>query len=100
MRTPEELQRSILEPDAEILPPNRSYRVVTPEGATVIGRLLNHDTFRVQLIDSKGRLLSFVKASLREHGFLTKSPMPSYRGKLTADELTDLVSYLATVKER
>jgi putative heme-binding domain-containing protein len=100
VRTPEELRRSVLDPDAEILPHNRSYRAVTSEGATVTGRLLNHDTFKVQLVDSNGRLLSFTKANLRTHGFVTRSPMPSYQGRLSADELTDLIAYLATLKEQ
>jgi putative heme-binding domain-containing protein len=99
-RTPEELRQSILDPDAEILPPNRSYRVVTSDGATIIGRLLNHDTFRVQLVDAKGNLLSLAKANLREQGFLRRSPMPSYRDKLTPEELVDLVAYVATANQK
>lgn len=97
-RSSEELQKSILEPDAEIEPQNRFYRVVTPDGANVTGRLLNHDTFSVQLIDSKEQLRTFQKSELREHGFVRSSPMPSYRGKLTSDELTDLIAYLSSLK--
>ncbi len=33
------------------------------------GRLLNHDTFTVQLLDCEEQLRSFAKADLREHGF-------------------------------
>ena len=33
----------------------------TKDGATVTGRLLNHDTFTVQLLDTKEQLRSFVK---------------------------------------
>lgn len=94
----EELQRSILEPDAEILPRNRFFRVVTRDGNTITGRLLNHDTFSVQLIDPKERLLAFQKSALREHGFVKSSLMPSYRGKLTPEELNDVIAYLATLK--
>ena len=43
--------------------------VVTPDGATVTGRLLSHDTFTVQMIDTTEQLRSFAKADLREHGF-------------------------------
>jgi hypothetical protein len=89
-----ELERSILDPGAEILPRNRFYRVVTPGGETITGRLLNHDAFTVQLIDPQERLLSLQKPDLREHGFVKNSPMPSYRGKLTAEELNDVVAYL------
>jgi len=95
-----ELKRSLLEPDAEILGNNRFYRVVTGEGIEVTGRLLNLDTFSVQILDTRERLRSFAKADLREYAFIDKSPMPSYQGKLTEQELADLVSYLASLKGR
>jgi len=94
-----ELEEAMLNPGAEVLPANRFYRVVTRDGSTVTGRLLNHDTFTVQLLDSNEQLRSFVKADLREHGFLA-TPMPSYRGKLDAQEVADVVSYLASLKGR
>jgi putative heme-binding domain-containing protein len=97
-RSPEQLQTSILDPDAEILPANRICRVVSKNGTTTIGRLLNEDTFSLQMIDKTERLLSFQKADLREFSFETKSPMPSFRDKLTAQELADVVAYLSTFK--
>lgn len=97
-RTPEQLQASILDPDAEILPANRIYRVVSKKGITTIGRLLNEDTFSVQMIDKTERLLSFQKADLQEYTFETRSPMPSFKDKLNAQELADLVAYLGTFK--
>jgi mono/diheme cytochrome c family protein len=51
----------------------------------------------VQLIDTNERLRSFVKADLREHGF-APTPMPSYRGRLTPQEVADVVAYLATLR--
>jgi putative heme-binding domain-containing protein len=97
IRRAAQLERSLLDPDAEILAQNRTYRVVTRDGAAITGRLLNHDTFTVQLIDSQG-LRSFAKANLRESGFVEKSPMPSYKDKLSAQELADVVSYLVSLK--
>lgn len=94
----DELRRSILEPNAEILPQNRFYRVITRDGTTITGRLLNHDTFTVQLMSPKEELVKFRKSDLREHGFQKNSPMPSYEGKLTPDELADLIAYLASLK--
>jgi len=93
-----DLQRSLLDPDAEVLPSNRFIRIVTQDGVTIIGRLLNQDTFTVQLIDSKERLQSFEKANLKEYGFIDKSLMPSYQDKLNNQELADVVSYLASLK--
>jgi cytochrome c oxidase cbb3-type subunit III len=99
-RRPDQLQTSILDPDAEILPANRTYRVVDKKGVVTVGRLLNLDTFTVQIIDEKERLLSFEKSNLNlnESGFVEKSPMPSYRGKLTDQEVADLVNYLYSLK--
>lgn len=93
-----ELQKSILDPNAEILPQNRFFRLVTKDGATVTGRLLNQDAFTVQLLDTGERLVSFSKSNLREYSFQDKSPMPSYQGKLTPEELADVVSYLVSLK--
>ncbi len=97
-RRPAMLEKSILDPNAEILPQNRFYRVVTSDGKTVTGRLLNRDTFSVQLLDSNERIRSFMIANLREHGFVDKSPMPSYANKLTPQQVADVVAYLETLK--
>jgi cytochrome c oxidase cbb3-type subunit 3 len=98
LRRAVELERSILDPDAEVLPQNRFFRVVTRDGTTVTGRLLNQDAFTVQLFDAQERLRSFAKPDLKEYAFVVKSAMPSYQGKLSPKELADLVSYLVSLK--
>ena len=94
-----ELEQSLLKPDAQVLPANRFYRVVAKDGTTTTGRLLNHDTFTVQILDAGRKLRSFTKSELREHGFAA-SPMPSYEGRLSEQELADVVSYLVSLKAR
>jgi hypothetical protein len=94
-----ELEQSVLDPSAEVLPGNRFYSVTLKDGTTVTGRLLNHDTLTVQLLDSKEQLRSFVKADLKDYGF-APTPMPSYKGKLDAQETADVVSYLVSLKGR
>jgi putative heme-binding domain-containing protein len=98
VRRSTELERSILEPDAEIRAENRAVRAVTRNGATITGRLLNQDSFTLQLVDSNERLVSVAKSDLREYSLLKNSPMPSYRDKLSSQELADVVSYLASLK--
>ena len=98
LRRSVELERSLLEPNEEVLPQNRYYRAVTKQGESVTGRLLNVDTFSVQILDSKERLLSLQRSDLRESGFVNDSPMPSYRGKLSTQELADVVAYLLSLK--
>lgn len=98
LRRAAELERSILEPDAEVLPQNRFVRVVTRDGITTNGRLLNQDAFTIQLYDTNDRLVSLDKSKLKDYAFTNKSPMPSFRGKLSPQELSDLVSYLVSLK--
>jgi putative heme-binding domain-containing protein len=93
-----EIEQSILDPDAEVLPQNRFIRVVSKDGTTSTGRILNQDAFSVQFMDEKERLRSVQRSSLKEFRFLEKSPMPSYRDKLSAADLADLVSYLASLQ--
>jgi putative heme-binding domain-containing protein len=98
LRHSAELERSMLDPDASIVPSNRFVRMVTRDGATITGRLLNHDTFSVQVLDSKEQLVSLPTSNLREFTFIDKSSMPTYRDKLSTQELADLVSYLVSLK--
>jgi putative heme-binding domain-containing protein len=93
-----DLQQSLIDPGAVILPQNRVVRVVTRDGTTVTGRLMNQDTFTVQLIDSQDRLRTFPLADLRQHSVVTTSSMPSYKDKLSSQELTDVVTYLVSLK--
>jgi putative heme-binding domain-containing protein len=98
LRHSTDIERAIVEPDFIVVPSNRYIRLVTRDGATITGRMLNQDIFTVQLIDSKEQLRSLMRADLKEFTFLDKSPMPSYRGKLSAQEITDLVSYLVSLQ--
>lgn len=98
LRRAVQLEQSILDPDAEILPQNRFLRVVTKEGTTVTGRLLNQDAWTIELFDSKEHLVTFQKTALKEYAFIDKSPMPSYKGKLSTQELADVVDYLTSLK--
>src|SRR5947208_7273950 len=46
-----EIQRSILEPDAEVVPANRTFRVITRDGATITGRRSEEHTSELQSPD-------------------------------------------------
>jgi len=98
MRPPTSLQGSLLDPSGQMMPINRPVRAVTRDGKVITGRRLNEDTYTIQLLDDKEQLVSLDKTTLREYQILTTSPMPSYRDKLTADEVADVVAYLASLK--
>lgn len=96
--TADALQRTILDPNANIRPINRSVRAVMKDGQVVTGRRLNEDTYTVQLVDRQERLISLEKADLREYTVIMGSSMPAYKDKLGAGDLADLVAYLLSLK--
>jgi hypothetical protein len=49
-------------------------------------------------MDATERLISLSKSDLRELRLLKASAMPSYRGKLSPVEVSDLVNYLPSLK--
>jgi putative heme-binding domain-containing protein len=91
------LERAIVDPNAEMPPDYRVFQVTLKTGMVVRGMLLNQDTFSVQMHDQAKNLRSFQKSELKDHGFLP-SAMPSYQGRLTPQEVADVVSYLLTLK--
>ena len=70
------------------------------DGSTITGRLLNQDTFTIQLLDASARLRLLDLSTVREVTIPKESPMPSYKDKLDAQEVADLVTYLTTLKGR
>jgi putative heme-binding domain-containing protein len=90
-----ELQRSLLEPDAEVSSDYWRVRARTRGGEVVTGVRLNEDTYWYQIRDVNRRLRVLAKQELIEHEVVRTSAMPSFRGKLGEVELEDLVAYLA-----
>lgn len=93
-----QLERALLDASKALSPDYRFVRLVTKDGKEYKGRLLNLDTFSVQMLDSGERLRSFLKTDLREYSLVTTSGMPSYKDKLSTQELADVVSYMASLK--
>jgi len=93
-----ELETALLDPGSSVLPQHRFVQVTPKTGAPVTGRLLNQDTFTLQMIDSQERLRTFIIADLRDYSVLKDSRMPSYKDKLSRQELADILSYLVSLK--
>jgi len=97
-RTPVRLRQALVAPDEEVVPDNRFVRIVTKDGATVTGKLLNQDAISVQLMNPKEELKTYLRANLREYTIIDKGLMPSVEGKLNAQQVADIVSYLSSLK--
>jgi mono/diheme cytochrome c family protein len=94
--TPQQFAQSILDPKAVVSVQNRYVVLNMKDGKTITGKLLNVDTFAVQIFDHTEKLANISKDNIRE--MTMTSPMPSYRDKLTTQELSDVISYLISLK--
>jgi len=110
LRAPDHLKRALTEPNSALprglfTVPGRGYseylpvRVVTDDGREVRGIRVNEDSFTIQLRDTSNKFQSFRKSDLRQldKQFGT-SLMPSYKDRLSASELDDLVAYLLSLR--
>ena len=97
-RTATRLREALLDPDAEVIADNRFARIVTKDGASVTGKLLNQDAISVQVMNPKEELKTYLRTNLREFTILDKGLMPSAQGKLTDQQVADIVSYLSSLK--
>ena len=98
IRSASALQRSMLDPTRAMLPINRPTTIVTTGGATIRGRRVNEDTFSVQLLDDRERLVTVTKRDIQTMTLAKESPMPSMATRLSADEVADLVAYLLSLR--
>jgi putative heme-binding domain-containing protein len=97
-RKPAELEQSLIDPDADIQPDNRTFHATKKDGTQITGRVIDEDGFGMRIMDSKEHLMALSKADLKEYSFSPKSGMPSFRDRLTAKEMQDLVAYLSSLK--
>lgn len=100
VRSVAHLRESLVDPQATVPEDYLLVTVAPKNGPSVTGLVVNEDSFSIQVRDNSGRSYSFWKSEVtsidKQRG---KSPMPSYRGQLSDAELTDLVAYLASLKE-
>ena len=103
------LRNVLLDPSANIpiggdlqeraqYPAYEMYRVVMKDGKDLLGTRVDEDSFTMQLRDEHGNIHSIQKFDVKEiERAPDKSFMPSYKGKLSDEQLNDLVAYLASL---
>ncbi|MBI1897949.1 MAG: c-type cytochrome [Acidobacteria bacterium] len=94
------LRASLIDPETEVPEGYLVVKLSLKDGSSLTGVRVNEDSFSIQVRDSRGRSHSFWKRELagidKQRG---TSPMPSYKSQLTEAELTDLIAFLASLKE-
>jgi cytochrome c oxidase cbb3-type subunit III len=99
VRSPSNLRTSLVDPDAALAAGFTTVRAATKDGKIISGVRLNEDTFSIQIRDGRGGIHSLQKSGLAKlDKNLTKSAMPSYRGRLTNSEIDDVVAYLFALR--
>ncbi len=97
-RSPDYLRQSITDPNAAVAPEYWVAKVVTKDGASWSGFLLNQDTYIIQILDPSRGLVSIPRSEFKDYGIDKDSIMPSYKDTLARSDLDDLVAYLASLK--
>ena len=99
-RSIKHLRESLIDPSASLPDSFVNTAVVLKSGKRFTGRLLTEETFTIAIHDYTGSNHVFAKkdvASITKDS--KKSPMPSYKDRLTAGELENLIAYLASLEE-
>lgn len=97
-RTPAAIDAALAAPQTRVAPARRFIRAVTADGRLITGRRMNEDSFTVQLLDDGDRLVSLVKAELREYSVSTALDPPAHTIPLTDLQRRDVVSYLLSLQ--
>jgi putative heme-binding domain-containing protein len=92
------LRESVVNPSEKVLPNQWRVQATMKGGASVSGRLLNEDTYTLQMFDARQGLKSLAKADLASYEVLKDSAMPSYEASIMGKDLDDLLAYLASLR--
>ncbi len=97
-RAPDYLRTAVLDPNADVDPRWWTAKVTTLGGEQIGGILVDEDQFTVRLLDVNDGLHAFAKSELEAFERGKNSRMPSFRGVLSEEDLSDVVAYLAGLR--
>ena len=92
-----ELRESLVDPDIQVASAYWSVVATTSAGKTIRGVRLNEDTFSLQIRDGEGRLVSLLKRDLKDVELIRRSPMPSFKDKLSEAQRDDVIAWLMSL---
>lgn len=97
-RAAEHLRQAIVEPNSDVRQRYWVVRFTDAAGKAQEGFLMNEDTYSVQMIDMAGALASVQKAGLKNYKVEKVSKMPAYKGKLSDEQVGQIVGYLSSLR--
>jgi len=98
-RSPAAIAREIRTPSEWMAPAFETVTLVTKDGERIRGVKKAEDVFTIQMMDTRERIQGYKKSDLREVIYEKASLMPEYAAaRLSDGDLTDLVSYLGSLR--
>jgi cytochrome c oxidase cbb3-type subunit III len=92
------LRTALLDPNADVNSEYWSVAIRTISGRKLTGIRLNEDTHSIQIRDENGKLISVGRRDIAESELIRQSPMPAFAGKLTGEQIEDLLAYLVALR--
>jgi cytochrome c oxidase cbb3-type subunit III len=100
LRPVDQIRESILDPDADGFRGYQGVTAITEEGRTISGVARSRTNYSIVVLDKSGNLHTLRTGGLRDVKFSQHSPMPSYKQRINAQQLTDLIAYLSRLSVR
>jgi putative heme-binding domain-containing protein len=98
LRSDESLRTSLVDPHAHVSPEYFTVAIRTKAGERVEGIRLNEDDVSIQIRDTHGNPRSFIKNEVKDLRREPRSLMPSYRSTLSPTDISNVVSYLRSLR--
>ena len=92
------LRTKLVNPGKELSANFAVVQLTTRSGQKVSGIRLNEDTWSIQVREMNSKIHSLWKDDLSELKVEQRTMMPSYRDKLTSEELEDIVAHLVQMR--
>jgi putative heme-binding domain-containing protein len=95
-RSIEDLNESIVDPDADGFPRHKAIRATLKDGRVIEGVARNRTNYSVQVQDKSGKLYRLNMTEVRALDISPHSPMPrDFARKLSRQEIDDIVAFLS-----
>jgi cytochrome c oxidase cbb3-type subunit 3 len=99
-RPVDQIREALLDPDADGFRGYQGVTAITKDGRTIEGVARTRTNYAVVILDKTGNLHALRTGDLRDLKFAQHSPMPSYKQRLSPEELTNVIAYLSRLSVR
>jgi len=99
-RSLNQLREAVLNPGARWTDGYRGVTAHLKDGRRIEGALRDHTNYQLTILDARGQLHRLKMAAVADFKLATASLMPESRGRLTTEEIRDVVKYLSRQSAR